>query len=109
MQFLRTLFWMVVAVVLAAFAYRNWEGVPVHLWGTLDLVVKLPVLLLAVFLLGLIPGLILHRATLWRLRRRVEAERALAEQGTPPLVDPHGPTDPVVGAPIPAPAPPLVP
>ncbi len=80
MQFLKTLFWVVVAVAAAVFAMNNWTPVPVALWGGLEVDAKLPVLLFLAFLLGLLPMLALHRATRWRLRRRIESgERALAD------------------------------
>jgi uncharacterized integral membrane protein len=80
MQFLKTLFWVLVAVVAVVFAMRNWTVVPIALWGGLEVDAKLPVLLLAAFLIGLLPPLVVHRATRWSLRRRLEAaERALAE------------------------------
>lgn len=88
MQFLRTLFAVVVAVVAVVFSLRNWTTVTVHLWGGIDADVKLPVMLLAAFLIGFLPVFMLHRASRWRLRRRLEtAERAVALQNIvpPPL------------------------
>jgi lipopolysaccharide assembly protein A len=80
MQFLRTLFWVVVAVAAVIFATRNWVTVQVNLWGGIVADTKLPVLIFGAFLLGLLPPYIIHRATRWSLRRRLEAaERALAE------------------------------
>ena len=80
MQFLRTLFWVVVAVVAVVFAVRNWTPVTINLWGGLQADVKLPVLLFGAFLIGLLPFYVLHRATRWRMRRRLDnAERALAD------------------------------
>lgn len=79
MQFLRTLFWVVVAVIAVIFSVRNWTAVTIHLWGGIDADVKLPVMLAVAFVAGLLPTFILHRATRWSLRRRLEtAERALA-------------------------------
>jgi putative membrane protein len=115
MQFLKTLFWMVVAVVLAAFTYRNWQGVPINLWGGLQAEVKMPVIVFGAFLLGFLPGFALYRTTRWRLRRRLEsAERTLAEYRPVETVVTDGgpfPLEPLTAAPIPAPAsaPPLVP
>ena len=43
MNFLRTLFWVVVAVSLAIFATRNWNDVTINLWGNIQAEVKLPV------------------------------------------------------------------
>ena len=80
MQFLRTLFWVVLAVVAAAFAFNNWTQVTVTLWGGLRADAKLPALLLIAFLIGLLPMFVVHRATRWTLRRRLDsAERSLAE------------------------------
>jgi uncharacterized integral membrane protein len=79
MQFLKTLFWVILAVVVVLFADANWEAVPVKLWGGLIADVKLPVLLFAAFLLGLLPTLLVYRAKLWSLRRRIEpTERTVA-------------------------------
>ena len=94
MQFLRTLFWVVLAVVAVIFAFNNWTQVTVNLWGGLRADAKLPVLLLIAFLVGLLPVFVLHRATRWNLRRRLDnAERSLAElrgiaAPPPPVADP---------------------
>jgi lipopolysaccharide assembly protein A len=80
MQFLRTIFWVALAVVAAIFSYNNWIPTTITLWSSLVLDTRLPVLLLAAFLLGLLPYFILHRTTRWSLKRKLEtAERALAE------------------------------
>lgn len=84
MQFLKTLFWVVLAVIAAVFAFNNWHAVTIYLWGGVQVDAKLPVLLGLAFALGLLPMFVLHRATRWRLRRRLEsAERALAEVRAP--------------------------
>jgi putative membrane protein len=76
MQFLKTLFWIALTVVLVLFAKANWNVVTLKLWGGLEADVKLPVLVLAAFLLGFLPTFIIYRARLWGLRRRLEpAER----------------------------------
>jgi uncharacterized integral membrane protein len=72
MQFLKTLFWVALAVILVLFATRNWNPVTLNLWGGLQADVKLPVLVFAAFLLGFLPMLVLHRAKLWSLKRRLE-------------------------------------
>ena len=76
MRFLRTLFWVVVAASLAIFASGNWNDVTLNLWGNLQADVKLPVLLLLIFLLGFLPTYFIMRGKLWHLRRKL----ALAEQ-----------------------------
>lgn len=76
MQFLKTLFWIALTVVLVLFAKANWNAVTLRLWGGLEADVKLPILVLAAFLLGFVPTLIIYRARLWSLKRRLEpAER----------------------------------
>lgn len=78
MQFLRTAFWVVIAVALAFFCMANYVPVTVRLWGDLVMETKLPVLLIGAFLLGALPFWIMARATRWRMKRKLEsAERAL--------------------------------
>ncbi len=78
MQFLRTAFWVVTAVVLAFFCMANYVDVTVRLWGDLVMETKLPVLLIGAFLLGALPFWVMGRATRWRMKRRLDnAERAL--------------------------------
>lgn len=98
MQFLRTLFWVVIAVVAVIFAFNNWTQVTVSLWGGLRVDAKLPILLLVAFLIGLLPLFVVHRATRWTLKRRLDnAERSLAElRGLP---TPVSATAPVVTTP----------
>lgn len=80
MQFLRTVFWVVIAVLAVIFGFNNWIDVNVHLWGDIGTIWKLPILLLAVFLLGLVPPWILHRVTRWSMRRKLDtANRSLVE------------------------------
>lgn len=80
MQFLRTIFWVILAVTAVIFSVGNWTAVTINLWGDIQVDSKLPVLLFGAFLLGLLPTLILHRATRWRLRRKLDStERSLAE------------------------------
>jgi uncharacterized integral membrane protein len=74
MQFLKTLFWVALAIILVLFATVNWRPVTLTLWGGLEADVKLPVLLLVAFLLGFLPMLIIHRARLWSVKRRIEAQ-----------------------------------
>ena len=87
MQFLKTLFWVVVAVVLVLFARENWTPVTLTLWSGLQADVKLPVLVFAAFLLGFVPTYLLYRGRLWALRRRyTQPERVTV--GNQPAVAP---------------------
>jgi lipopolysaccharide assembly protein A len=73
MRFLSTLFWVLVAVVVALFASRNWNEVTLSLWGDIQADIKIPVLLLCVFLLGFLPTWLTMRARGWSHQRRLDA------------------------------------
>jgi membrane protein YdbS with pleckstrin-like domain len=88
MSFLKTLFWIVAAVIVALFCFNNWTLVGVNLWNGMILETKLPLLLGFFFLLGLIPPLLLWQAARYRLKRQA-----------------HVNTGPVVAPPAPPPAP----
>ena len=95
MQFLRTLFWVVFAVIAAVFSLRNWTPVTVRLFGGMEADAKLPVLVFGAFLIGFLPTYFIHRATRWQLKRRLDsAERSLAELRGPATVTPAGAADP---------------
>lgn len=80
MQFLRTIFWVVIAVLLVVFSISNWTSISITLWSNIVLQTFLPVVIFAAFLLGLVPYFLLHRATKWSLQRRVtQLERQLSE------------------------------
>ena len=85
MNFLKTLFWVVLAVSLAIFANRNWNDVTLNLWGNIQADVKLPFLLLLSFLVGFLPPYLVMRGRVWNLRRKL----ALAER--PPVPSPAAP------------------
>ena len=88
MQFLKTLFWVLLAVFIALFASRNWFDVTLNLWGDIQVDIKIPVLLAVMFLLGFLPTFLIERARLWTLRRRVEAQerqQAAAVTSRPPV------------------------
>ena len=72
MQFLKTLFWVLVAVLVALFASRNWSPVTLSLWGDIQADIKIPILLLLMFLLGLVPTWLVMQTRLWTMTRRLE-------------------------------------
>jgi putative membrane protein len=88
MQFLKTLFWVLLAVILVLFASRNWTDATLNLWGDIQVDIKLPVLMLVIFLLGFLPVFLVHRARLWTLKRRLEVE-----QRQPVLAEPVHPDE----------------
>ena len=71
MAFLRTLWWIVVTVIVVVFSMRNWVPVTIALFGNVRADVKLPVLLIVAFLLGFVPLYVWHRISRWRDARRV--------------------------------------
>ena len=85
MQFLKTLLWVLVAVLVAIIAGNNWRDVTIDLWSNLQADIKLPVLLAAIFLAGFLPTWLVMRGKLWRLKRRIALE-------VPPVPAPPVPT-----------------
>ena len=73
MQFVRTIFWVVILAALLVFTAFNWKPVEVQIWTNLVLETKIPALVIVAFLLGLIPTWLLHRGVKWRLQRRISA------------------------------------
>jgi len=73
MHFLKTVFWVLVAVLVALFARANWTPVTLNLWSDIQLETKLPMLVLVGFLIGWLPTWLMMRARVWTLKRRVEA------------------------------------
>ena len=88
MQFLKTLFWVLIAVVVSLFAFRNWNDVTLNLWGDIQADIKIPLLLIVIFLLGLVPTWLIMRARIWTLKRRCEAierQRSTSPTLPPPI------------------------
>jgi hypothetical protein len=80
MQFLKTLLIVFTVGLAVAFAFNNWTGVDIRLWGGLLVDINKPLLLLICFLLGLVPTWLWHKAANWRLKQRLAAsERAVAD------------------------------
>jgi len=71
MQFLRTLFWVILAVFVAIIARNNWTDITVNLWGNLQADIKLPLLVLLAALVGFLPTYLWMRAKLWSAERRL--------------------------------------
>ncbi len=93
MQFLRTLFWVVLSVFLAIIARNNWFDVTVNLWGSLQADIKLPLLFLLAVLAGFVPTFLWLRTKMWRAERRTG------------VANPVAPTPAVLPEPVPAPEP----
>jgi lipopolysaccharide assembly protein A len=107
MRFLIILFWIMVLIAVTIFSWNNWKPVEVDLWGGLVMDTKLPVLLIAAFLIGLVPYYLIHRATRWNLGRKLDsAERTVSDLRAASAPQPSPAALPVsailppVGAPI---------
>ena len=87
MQFLKTLFWVLIAVLVSLFARANWTTVTLNLWGDIQAETKLPVLLLIAFLIGLLPTWLVMRARMWTLRRRIDSMERNRVSSLPPATD----------------------
>lgn len=79
MRFLKTLFWLVVAVLATLFAAKNWRDVTIDLWGNLEADIKVPILVGIVFLIGFLPTWLTYRAKLWRIENKVSIARQQPE------------------------------
>lgn len=80
MAIVRTIIWILLTAFLVIFAMANWLPVTVTIWPGQVLDTKLPVLILASFLIGSVPMWIALRTSRWSLKRRLDAsERQLAD------------------------------
>ncbi|MEH6756390.1 MAG: hypothetical protein V7676_02625 [Parasphingorhabdus sp.] len=76
MQFIKTLFWVILAVILVVFSVNNWSPTSVLIWENIRIDTKLPVLVIGAFLLGFVPLWLIHRASKWRFSRRIKTLEA---------------------------------
>jgi putative membrane protein len=93
MQVVRTIVWIVITAMLVAFVAMNWEHAPVNFWplqnGYLRFEWPVGFVALFFFLLGLVPTYLLHRASRWRLGRRIASlENNLKATSALPLAGP---------------------
>ena len=86
MRFLKLLLFILLALALAWFAALNWVPVTVRLWAPYELVIRLPVLIVAAVLVGWLPSALAHSLNRWRWSRKLtrterelEARRTAAE------------------------------
>lgn len=96
MRIVTLTFYFLFGALLAWFAARNWDFVTLKLWGDYELAIRLPVLLLLMFLAGALPLAILRYTSRWHWSRRVKKlERALEDKvpspAPPPVMDPASP------------------
>lgn len=104
MQFIRTLFWVALLVVFVILTVLNWDiMVGMEIWPGLIWDTRLPAIVIAAFLLGLVPTWLLHRGTRWRLNRRIghletaarASSAARTTEGSPPPPLADNPVEPI--------------
>ena len=88
MQFLKYLFWALLAFLAAVFTFGNWTRVSIQLWSGLIADVNLPFLLLVTFLAGLLPMLLYHLTARYRLRQRLQTTERTVEALRATMPDP---------------------
>jgi len=90
MHFLKALFWVAIGGGLVMLSAGNWYDVTLNLWGDTQIDIKLPVLIVFMFLLGWLPTWLIYRARLWRQRQRLESferQQAVAREPLAPAED----------------------
>ena len=79
MQFLKYLFWCLLAFLAAVFTFGNCTRVSIQLWSGLIADANLPFLHLVTFLAGLLPMLLYHLTARYRLRQRLQTTERTVE------------------------------
>lgn len=100
MQIIRTLFWVAMLIVFVIMTVLNWDlAVGMRIWPGLVWDTRLPAIVIAAFLLGLVPTWLIHRGTRWRLNRRIghleAAARSSVAARTSEPATPPPPLDPL--------------
>jgi lipopolysaccharide assembly protein A len=88
MRVIRTLIWIVITAVLVAFIAMNWQKSAVNIWplaeGYLHLEWPIGLIALVFFLIGFLPTWLLHKASKWRMTRRIATLEASLRASTAP-------------------------
>lgn len=86
MQAIRTLIWVIVAVVITVFAVANAQPVTVAVWPGSVAELPLSILIILVFLLGFLPPFLLNLGNRWRLNRKIVQQEQVIAQLRPTTV-----------------------
>ncbi len=87
MSIVRAVLWAGAAMLFAAFAIGNWTPVPL-VFGATEVMVRLPVLLLAALLAGYLPAWIRYRLAQRRVNSLTLAAAAVPMAYVPPRTHP---------------------
>ncbi len=92
MRAVKTVFWVVIAALLLAFAYANPDVANVHIWPGLVWSPPTWALVIGALAIGFVPTWLIHSAARWRLARRISTlEATLAAQAH--ALNTHTPVD----------------
>lgn len=103
MSIVRTVIWVLLLVGLLLFSIANWDPtVTVRIWEDIVVDTKIPAIVIVAFTIGFLPMWLYHRASKWRLQRKIAslenaARTAAAIPVAPPQADIE--TDSVVQTP----------
>ena len=75
MQAVRTIVWVILAVLLTVFAVANSQVVAVSVWPGYVAELPLSILIILVFLAGFLPIFLMHVSNRWLMRRQIEAQK----------------------------------
>ena len=74
MQSMRTLIWVLFAVLLTLFAVINSQRVEVAVWPGTVAELPLSILIITVFLIGFLPPYLVNLTNRWRLQRKIKQQ-----------------------------------
>ncbi|MWV28295.1 LapA family protein [Aurantiacibacter rhizosphaerae] len=74
MQIVRTVIWVLLLVGLLLFSIANWDPtVTVRIWQGIVVDTKIPAIVIVSFAIGFVPMWLYHRASKWRLQRKIQS------------------------------------
>ncbi|MFB0611148.1 LapA family protein [Aurantiacibacter poecillastricola] len=90
MQIVRTVVWVLLLVGLLLFSVANWTDVTVRIWDGIVVDTKIPAIVIVSFLIGFVPMWMYHRASKWRLQRKIGSlENAARTAAATPVAPRH--------------------
>ncbi len=83
MQIIKTVLWVLIAVIVVIFAMNNREQVTLTIWDGMVWETRLYFVIVGAFLAGLVPTWLLYRGTRWRANRRISTLETTIEAQRP--------------------------
>lgn len=107
MQIVRTIIWVLLLVGLLLFSIANWDPtVTVRIWDEIVVDTKIPAIVIVSFAIGFLPMWLYHRASKWRIQRKIaNLESAARTTAATPVAPVMAEVDDGVAVQTPAPAP----